>query len=109
MQGLMFGGIETVALMIEWTMSELMRNPGDLKKVQQELSDIVGLDRRIQETDFEKLTYLRCVIKESLRLHPPIPLLLHETSNDSEVGSYFIPKKSQVMINTWALGRDESF
>lgn len=104
----MFGGTETVASAIEWAMTELMRSPEDLKRVQQELADVVGLDRRIEEPDFEKFTYLKCVIKETLRLHPPIPLLLHETAEDATVSGYFIPKKSRVMINAWAIGRDKN-
>lgn len=102
----MFGGTETVASAIEWAMAELMRSPEDLKKVQKELADVVGLHRRVEESDFEKLTYLKCVLKESLRLHPPIPLLLHETAEDAEVSGYFIPAKTRVMINAWAIGRD---
>ncbi|KAG6645637.1 hypothetical protein I3843_08G129700 [Carya illinoinensis] len=102
----MFGGTETVASAIEWAMAELMRSPEDLKRVQKELADVVGLDRRIEESDFEKLTYLKCALKETLRLHPPIPLLLHETSEDAEVAGYRIPAKSRVMINAWAIGRD---
>lgn len=103
----MFGGTETVASAIEWGMAELMKSPEDLKKVQQEMSDVVGLDRMIEDSDFEKLTYLKCCLKETLRLHPPIPLLLHETAEDAEVAGYFIPKKSRVMINAWAIGRDK--
>ncbi|VVA09837.1 PREDICTED: cytochrome [Prunus dulcis] len=103
----MFGGTETVASAIEWAMAELMRNPEELKRVQQELADVVGLDRRPEEGDFEKLTYLKCALKETLRLHPPIPLLLHETAEDAEVAGYHIPKKSRVMINSWAIGRDK--
>ncbi|XP_021908211.1 cytochrome P450 84A1-like [Carica papaya] len=102
----MFGGTETVASAIEWALSELMRCPEELKRVQQELADVVGLDRRVEEKDMEKLTYLKCVIKETLRLHPPIPLLLHETAEDAEIGGYVIPKKSRVMINAWAINRD---
>ncbi|XP_058187111.1 cytochrome P450 84A1-like [Rhododendron vialii] len=102
----MFGGTETVASAIEWAMAELMKSPEDLKRVQQELADVVGLDRRVEESDFEKLTYLKCALKETLRLHPPIPLLLHETAADAEVSGYFIPAKSRVMINAWAIGRD---
>ncbi|KAM7251430.1 hypothetical protein ACFE04_023313 [Oxalis oulophora] len=102
----MFGGTETVASAIEWTLSELMRSPRDLKRVQQELADIVGLDRHVEECDLEKLPYLKCVIKETLRLHPPIPLLLHETAEKSEVGGYYIPPKARVIINAWAIGRD---
>ncbi|KAL6583240.1 hypothetical protein OROMI_005318 [Orobanche minor] len=105
---IMFGGTETVASSIEWAMSELMKSPEDLKRVQQELTDVVGLGRKVEEPDFEKLTYLQCCIKEVLRLHPPIPLLLHETSADAVVSGYHIPAKSRVMINAWAIGRDES-
>ncbi|KAM7516168.1 hypothetical protein LguiA_005751 [Lonicera macranthoides] len=103
----MFGGTETVASAIEWAMTELMRSPQDLKRVQQELADIVGLDRRVEETDFEKLTYLKCCLKETLRLHPPIPLLLHETAEEAIIAGYRIPAKSRVMINAWAIGRDK--
>ncbi|XAR57954.1 hypothetical protein NMG60_11026274 [Bertholletia excelsa] len=102
----MFGGTETVASAIEWAMAELMKSPEDLKRVQQELAEVVGLSRRVEEADFEKLTYLKCCLKETLRLHPPIPLLLHETAEDAEVAGYFIPKRSRVMINAWAIGRD---
>lgn len=103
----MFGGTETVASAMEWAMSELMRNPEELKRVQQELAAVVGLDRRVEESDIEKLTYLKCSVKETLRLHPPIPLLLHETAEDATVGGYFVPKGSRVMINVWAIGRDK--
>ncbi|KAL2348580.1 hypothetical protein Fmac_002580 [Flemingia macrophylla] len=104
----MFGGTETVASAIEWAISELMRSPEDLKRVQQELADVVGLDRRVEEPDFDKLTYLKCALKETLRLHPPIPLLLHETAEDAVVDGYFVPKKARVMINAWAIGRDKN-
>ncbi|XP_023003875.1 cytochrome P450 84A1 [Cucurbita maxima] len=102
----MFGGTETVASAIEWTLSELMRSPDDLKKAQQELADVVGLNRRVEESDLENLAFLKCCIKETLRLHPPIPLLLHETAEDVVVAGYFIPAKSRVIVNAWAIGRD---
>ncbi|KAK2373012.1 hypothetical protein P8452_46189 [Trifolium repens] len=104
----MFGGTETVASAVEWAMAELMKSPKDLKKVQQELDEVVGLTRRVEESDFEKLTYLKCVLKETLRLHPPVPLLLHETAENATVNGYFIPKCARVMINVWAIGRDKN-
>ncbi|CAO2830516.1 unnamed protein product [Amaranthus hypochondriacus] len=102
----MFGGTETVASAIEWAMTELMRSPEDMKRVQQELAEVVGLNRRVEESDLDKLPFFRCCMKETLRMHPPIPLLLHETAEDSVIGDYFIPKQSRVMINAWAIGRD---
>ena len=104
----MFGGTETVASAIEWAMAEVMKSPEDLKKVQQELADVVGLNRPVQEGDLEKLTYFRCVLKETLRLHPPIPLLLHETAKEAEIAGYHIPARSRVMINAWAICRDKN-
>ncbi|CAL9229119.1 unnamed protein product [Arabidopsis halleri] len=103
----MFGGTETVALAIEWVLTELLRSPENMKRVQDEIASVVGLDRwRVEDTHLEKLTFLKCTLKETLRLHPPFPLLLHETVEDTEVSGYFIPKGSRVMVNTYALGRN---
>lgn len=104
----MFGGTETVASAIEWAMAELMHTPEALKRVKQELDDVVGLDRRIEESDFEKLTYFKCVIKETLRLHPPIPMALHQSSKATKIGKYHIPKGTRVMVNIYAINRSKS-
>ncbi|KAI3813590.1 hypothetical protein L1987_18317 [Smallanthus sonchifolius] len=104
----MFGGTETVASAIEWALAELMHTPESLKRVQQELADVVGLNRRVEESDFEKLTYFKCVIKETLRMHPPIPLLLHQSSEATEVTGYHIPKGTRVMVNAYAINRDKN-
>ncbi|CAH9087115.1 unnamed protein product [Cuscuta epithymum] len=104
----MFGGTETVASAIEWAMAELMKTPENLKRVQEELAAAVGFDRKVEEADLGKLTYLKCCIKETLRLHPPIPLLLHETAKACEVNGYYIPAKSRVVINAWAIARDKN-
>ncbi|XP_076934924.1 cytochrome P450 84A1-like [Bidens hawaiensis] len=104
----MFGGTETVASAIEWAMTELMHTPEALKRVQQELASVVGLERRVEEADLEKLTYFKCVVKETLRLHPPIPVALHKSSQDTTVMGYYIPKGARVMVNAYAINRDKS-
>ncbi|KAJ3706600.1 hypothetical protein LUZ61_010305 [Rhynchospora tenuis] len=105
---IMFGGTGSIANIIEWTMAELLKNPEEMKLVQQELAEVIGLDRTVKESDLDNLFYLKYVIKETLRLHPPTPLLLHETAENCEVAGYFIPKQSRVMINVWSIGRDKS-
>lgn len=102
----MFGGTETVASAIEWVMAELMRSPEDMKRVQQELAEVVGLDRKVNEGDMDKLSFLSCCIKETLRLHPPIPLLLHETAEECELAGYRVPARTTVKVNVWAIARD---
>ncbi|MCD7461991.1 cytochrome P450 [Datura stramonium] len=104
----MFGGTETVASAVEWAMTELMKSPEDLKRVQQELANVVGLRRKVEEMDIEKLTFMKCCIKETLRLHPPIPLLIHESAEDATINGYYVPAKSRVVVNAWAIGHDKN-
>ncbi|XP_074580575.1 cytochrome P450 84A1-like [Curcuma longa] len=104
----MFGGTETVASAIEWAMAELINSPDDMRRLQEELAGVVGLDRPVRESDLEKLPFLKCVTKETLRLHPPIPLLQHQTVADAEVSGYFLSADSRVLVNVWAIGRSEA-
>ena len=91
---------------IEWAMAEMMHSPHVLQRLQQELADVVGLDRIVDESDLDKLLFLKCVVKETLRLHPPIPLHLHGTIKDCVLGGYSVPRDSRVFINAWAINRD---
>ncbi|BBN67969.1 Cytochrome P450 superfamily protein, partial [Prunus dulcis] len=101
--------IDPSSTAVEWALSELMRHPKAMKKVQKELENVVGLDRIVEESDLEKLEYLNMVLKETLRLHLVALLLLpHAAIKDCTVNGYHIPKKSHVIINAWAIGRDPS-
>ena len=98
---------DTSVFNIEWTISELLRHPRIMKHVQDELERVIGMNRMVEETDLANLTYLSMVIKESFRLHPVAPFLIpRESMEDIEISGYYIPKKSLVIINSWAIGRD---
>ncbi|GMN58875.1 hypothetical protein TIFTF001_027977 [Ficus carica] len=61
----------------------------------------------VEEKDLRKLDYLNLVITESFRLHPVAPLIVpRESREDITIEEYFIPKKSRIIVNTWAIGRD---
>lgn len=101
------GGTDTTSTAIEWTMSELIRNPEAMRRLQQEVRSAVGCKGKVTEEDLEKMDYLKAVIKETLRLHPPIPLLVpRETIEQVELRGYEIPAGTQVMVNAWTIGRD---
>ncbi|KAJ0979812.1 hypothetical protein J5N97_015286 [Dioscorea zingiberensis] len=102
------GGTETSAVVLEWAMSELVKNPEIMKKAQEEARKVLkGCKYKMEEEDINKLKYLMLVIKETLRLHPPLPLLVPRVNmEECKVLDYVIPKGSRVIINYWAMSRD---
>ncbi|KAK9103257.1 hypothetical protein Sjap_020511 [Stephania japonica] len=104
---MMIGGTDTTSNTVEWAIAELMNKPETMKKAQEELERVVGKDNILEESHFPKLHYLQVVMKEVLRLHPPIPLLIpHSPSSSCNIGGYMIPKGTGVFVNTWAMHRD---
>ncbi|KAL5997311.1 hypothetical protein ACLOJK_008241 [Asimina triloba] len=81
-------GTDTTSATLEWAMTELARHPQSMKKVQEEVRQVAGRQGRVEEDAVPQLHYMKAVIKETLRLHPPIPA------------------KTRVLINTYAIGRD---
>ena len=110
MQDVFTGGTETSSATVEWAMSEMIRNPGVMAKAQSEIRNAFRGKNTIEETDIQQLQYLRSVIKETLRLHPPIPLLIpRECREECEIDGYIIPVKTRVLVNAWAIGRDPEY
>ncbi|PON92921.1 Cytochrome P450, E-class, group I [Trema orientale] len=87
------GGTDTTTTMVEWTMAELLKHPEAMRKVQEELTQVVGLTNMVEESHLSELTYLNAVVKETFRLHPPLPFLIPRCpSQSTTVGGYYIPK-----------------
>ncbi|KAL0755953.1 hypothetical protein Bca101_093621 [Brassica carinata] len=101
-------GINAGVTTMIWTITELTRHPRVMNKLQEEIRTTLGFNKeRIIEEDLEKVEYMKLVIKESFRLHPPAPLLLpRQTMSEIEIQGYTIPKNSMIKINTYTIGRD---
>uniref|UniRef100_J3LD20 Cytochrome P450 n=1 Tax=Oryza brachyantha TaxID=4533 RepID=J3LD20_ORYBR len=104
---LITGSTDTSSVSVEWAMSEVLRTPRVLAKVTEELDRVVGRGRLVAEADIASLPYLEAVVKESMRLHPVVPLLVPRVSReDASVAGYDVPAGTRVLVNVWAIGRD---
>ncbi|KAJ4752502.1 Cytochrome P450 [Rhynchospora pubera] len=100
-------GTDSVYTTIEWAMAELINNPQEMKRVQDEVRSMVNTAGKLTEELVEKMAYLNAAIKETFRLHPPLVLLVpRESTKDIDLMGYHIPSGTRFIINAWAIGRD---
>ncbi|VAH12403.1 unnamed protein product [Triticum turgidum subsp. durum] len=101
------GATATTSTTLAWAMSELGRSPEIMAKAQQEVWEILGEGRSVMtNNDLVKLQYMQMVIKETLRLHPPISLIPRSAREDCTVMGYDIPKGTNIYINAVAISQD---
>ncbi|CAH1413282.1 unnamed protein product [Lactuca virosa] len=102
-------GTDTTSSSLEWAMTEILCNPHTLTKAQEELEDVIGKGKMVEESDILRLPYLGCILKETLQIHPPIPFLVpRKNQTEIKLNDYIIPKGTQVLVNSWAIGRDSN-
>ncbi|GJN24866.1 hypothetical protein PR202_gb12636 [Eleusine coracana subsp. coracana] len=116
-------GTDTSFIVLEYAMVELMQNPLVMTKLQAEVRSMVNskLSTRKKKDDSmmlitedeltsSRVLYLKAVIKETLRLHVPAPLLVpHLSMADCDVQGFTIPAGTRAIINGWALARDPDY
>ncbi|KAF6133886.1 hypothetical protein GIB67_040650, partial [Kingdonia uniflora] len=98
-------GADTSTSTIEWAMAELIKNREIMGKVSEELTNEIK-SNIVKESELSHLSYLNVCVKETLRLHCPIPVVLRRATETCNLMGYTIPKDTQVWVNLWAIGRD---
>ncbi|XP_027362116.1 cytochrome P450 CYP82D47-like [Abrus precatorius] len=105
---LILAGGDTTMVALTWTLSLLLNNQTALKKAQDELDTHIGKNRKVEESDIKKLVYLQAIVKETMRLYPPSPIVtLRAAMEDCTFsGGYHIPAGTHLIVNTWKIQRD---
>ncbi|XP_043703428.1 cytochrome P450 78A5 [Telopea speciosissima] len=107
---MIFRGTDTVAIILEWIIARMVLHPEIQSKAQSEIDAVVGTTRIVSDSDLQNLPYLQAIVKESLRMHPPGPLLswARLAVHDVHIGNYFVPAGTTAMVNMWAITHNEA-
>lgn len=98
--------IETTLWSMEWAIAELVNHPTVQQKIRDEISTVLN-GQPVTESNLLQLPYLQATVKETLRLHTPIPLLVpHMNLEEAKLGGFSIPKESKVVVNAWWLANN---
>ncbi|CAK9309083.1 unnamed protein product [Citrullus colocynthis] len=102
-------GTDTTSTALQWIMANLVKYPEIQNKLYAEMKGIMGdgTGEEVKEEALGKLPYLKALILEGLRRHPPAHFVLpHSVKEDTELGNYVIPKKGTVNFMVAEMGRD---
>ncbi|KAJ6850613.1 cytochrome P450 89A2-like isoform X1 [Iris pallida] len=100
-------GTDTTSTALQWIMAELVRNPDVQKKLYEEISSSVSSSGAVKEEELQKVPYLKAVVLEGLRRHPPGHFVLpHAASEEVEIEGYVIPKEATINFMVAEMGWD---
>ena len=105
---LFIAGHETTALALTWTWALLSRHAAVEEALLAELREVLD-GRSPTVTDVSGLRYTEAVIKESMRLYPPVPVVARRATRDVEIGGYLVPSGTQLVMSPWIVQRDASY
>ncbi|XP_023210873.1 cytochrome P450 4C1-like [Centruroides sculpturatus] len=112
MEGAIFAGYDTTAHAISWTLYFLGRFHEIQEKVYLELQEIfkndMNSDDDITIDDLTKMTYLECVIKESMRIYPPAPFIARKNPSKMKIGNYVLSANSTLVISIYGIHHNPS-
>ncbi len=101
-------GHETTANALTWTLYLLSQHPEIAERLRAELFEVLG-GRAPTLEDLASLPYTDAVVKESMRLLPPVWMVARSVIEDDEIGGFAIPAGSMVFLNAYVTHRDPRF
>lgn len=105
MMTLLLAGHETTAVALSFCFYLLAKHPEVDARLAAELKDVLG-EEPPSALHIPRLRYTEWVIKEAMRLFPPVPVVAREAIADCEIGGYRVPRGAQVALCQWVTHRD---
>ncbi|KAK8628060.1 hypothetical protein V6N13_063772 [Hibiscus sabdariffa] len=101
-------GTDTTSTVLQWIMANLVKYPDIQEKLFMEIKGVVGEgEEEVKEEDLQKMPYLKAVILEGLRRHPPAHFLLpHRVTKDVVLNDFLLPNKIIINFMVAEMGMD---
>ncbi|XP_019450523.1 PREDICTED: cytochrome P450 89A2-like [Lupinus angustifolius] len=102
-------GTDTTATALEWIMANLVKYQDIQERIVEEIKGVMGEreDKEVKEEDLQKMPYLKAVILEGLRLHPPVHFLApHRVTEDAVLNGYSVPSSATIYFIVAEIGKD---
>ncbi|KAM4660174.1 cytochrome P450 1A4-like [Amazona ochrocephala] len=105
----LFGaGFDTVTTALSWSLMYAALYPDIQKRIQEELDQTIGRERRPRLSDRNALPYTEAFILEVFRHSSFMPFTIpHSTTRATVLNGYYIPKDTCVFVNQWQVNHDE--
>ncbi|KAL8095521.1 cytochrome P450 89A2-like [Apium graveolens] len=109
---LLNAGTDTTSTALQWIMANLVKYPRVQDKLYQEIVSVVGEgeeleEKVVEEEELQQMSYLKAVVLEGLRRHPPGHFVLpHSVTEEVELDGHLIPKNAIVNFMVAEMGRD---
>ncbi|XP_034483225.1 probable cytochrome P450 4d20 [Drosophila innubila] len=107
----MFEGDDTTSSGVSHALYCIARHPAVQAKLYEELQQVLGKDRTapVNQAQLQQLKYLECVIKETMRLYPPVPVIGRYTKEDLQIGDQIIPANTSIYLVIYFAQRDPKY
>ena len=105
---ILFGGIDTTSNTMQWVIYMMARNPDKQAILRQEVLSVLGEQNHASPDTIAQMPYLRAWVRETLRLYPPVTILIRISNKDLILSGYHIPAGTELHLLPYQMSRDEN-
>ena len=105
---ILFGGIDTTSNTMQWVIYMMARNPDKQAILRQEVLSVLGEQKHASPDTIAQMPYLRAWVRETLRLYPPVTILIRISNKDLILSGYHIPAGTELHLLPYQMSRDEN-